>query len=140
MISSLRRHYLKQFLELRQLDVDQADLLIEERVREPRGLEEGDHELRPIVIGNYSRGYRPARLRVDKIVIENAVAQARLFAWCEVRYGRACLTPVVGGGACGIKGPRCRSRADRRLCPREVLGVRLGGASEIEQPAAQERD
>ena len=76
MISARRRHYLKQRLELRQLDVDQADLAIEERAREPRRLEEGDHELRPIAIANHSRGHCPARLRVDEVAIGNAMASA----------------------------------------------------------------
>jgi len=76
MIMALRRHCLKQLFEFHHLDVYQADLLIEECVCEPWRLEESDHELRAVAIANHSRGYRPARLRVNEIVIENAVASA----------------------------------------------------------------
>jgi hypothetical protein len=52
--------------------VDERNLLIEKVVREMRRLKERDHELGSLAIRNDSGGYRPTRLRVDKIMVESA--------------------------------------------------------------------
>lgn len=67
----------ENLLERGELDIDEFDLLVEEGVREPRRLEEGHNELRPLTIRNDARGHGPACLGIVIVVIKDPMAGIR---------------------------------------------------------------